>query len=66
MSDSCTVPVVALLAGKALEVVDIALGSHHHLEGRDDFVTRCAVARRAKQPEGERYFINVVCYKRSV
>jgi hypothetical protein len=29
-------PVSTLLAGKALQVVDICSGSHHHLEGRNN------------------------------
>ena len=40
----------ALLTRKALQVVNIGPGSHHHLEGRDHFVARRAVARGAKQP----------------
>ena len=40
---------VALLAGEALEVVDVGPGPHHHLEGRDHLVARRAVARRAEQ-----------------
>ena len=43
----------ALLAGEALEMVDVGPGSHHHLEGRDDFVTGGAVAGGAEQPEGQ-------------
>jgi hypothetical protein len=30
------IPVSTLLAGKALQVVDICSGSHHHLEGRNN------------------------------
>ena len=40
----------ALLARKALKVVDIGPGSHHHLEGGDHFVARRAVACGAEQP----------------
>ena len=43
-------PVSALLAGKALKVVDIGPGSHNHLEGGDHFVARRAVACGAEQP----------------
>lgn len=46
-----TKPVSALLARKALKVVDIGPGSHHHLEGGDHFVARRAVACGAEQPE---------------
>ncbi len=44
-------PVVALLAGEALQVVDVCPGAHHHLEGGDHLVARRAVASSAKQPE---------------
>ena len=44
-------PVAALLAGEALQMVDVSPGSHHHLEGRDDFVAGRAVAGGAEQPE---------------
>ena len=43
-------PVVALLARKALQVVDVALSSHHHLESGDHLRARRAVAGRAEQP----------------
>ena len=43
-------PLVALLAGEAVQVVNVALGPHHHLEGRDDFAARGTVARRPEQP----------------
>jgi len=39
---------VALLAGETVEVVDVALGPHHHLEGRNDFAARGAVASRSE------------------
>jgi len=41
-------PLVALLAGETVEVVDVALGPHHHLEGRNDFAARGAVASRSE------------------
>ena len=43
-------PVAALLAREALQVVDVGPGPHHHLEGGDHFVARGAVAGGAKQP----------------
>ena len=43
----------ALLAGEALQVVDVGPGPHHHLEGGDHLVTGCAVAGRAKQSAEE-------------
>ena len=46
-----TLPVSALLAGEALQMVDVGPGPHHHLEGRDDFVAGGAVAGGAEQPE---------------
>ena len=52
---------VALLAGEALEVVDVSLGAHHHLEGGDHLVARRAVPRRAEQSEGERREIWIEC-----
>ena len=44
---------VALLAGEALQVVDVGPRPHHHLEGRDHLVARRAVARRPEQPARE-------------
>ena len=46
-----TEPVAALLAGEALEVVNIGAGPHHHLEGGDDLLAGGAVAGGAKQSE---------------
>ena len=46
---SCVLPVATLLAGEALQVVDVGPGSHHHLEGGDHLVTRRAVARGPEQ-----------------
>ena len=46
-----TEPVAALLAGEALQVVDVGAGPHHHLEGGDDLLAGGAVASGAKQPE---------------
>ena len=41
----------ALLAGEALQMIDVGPGSHHHLEGGDHFITGGAVASGAKQAE---------------
>lgn len=38
------VPVVALLAGETLQVVDVTLSTHDHLESGNHLVARCAVA----------------------
>lgn len=46
-------PVVALLAGEALQVVDVGPRPHHHLEGRNHLLARRAVTRRPEQPAGE-------------
>lgn len=43
-------PLVAELAGKAVQVIDILLGSHDHLEGWDELAAGCTVPRHAKQP----------------
>lgn len=32
-------------------MVDVVSGSHHHLEGRDQFTARCAVPRHPKESE---------------
>jgi hypothetical protein len=37
-------PVIALLTGETLEVVDVGARPHHHLEGGDHFCTRRAIA----------------------
>ena len=42
------IPVVAVLAGETLEVIDVALGLHDHLKGRNDFPARCAVPSCSK------------------
>jgi hypothetical protein len=42
------VPLVALLAGETIEMVDVAFGSHDHLKGRNGFATSGAIARRSK------------------
>jgi len=42
---------VTLLTGETVEVVDVALGPHHHLEGRDHFAAGGAIARRSEQSE---------------
>ena len=41
----------ALLAGEALQMIDVGPGSHHHLKGRDDLLAGSAVARGAKESE---------------
>lgn len=43
--------VVALLAGEALQVVDVGPRPHHHLKGRNHLLARRAVTRRPEQPE---------------
>ena len=48
------IPVVALLAGEALQVVDVGPRPHHHLEGRNHLLARRAVTRRPEQPAEER------------
>lgn len=45
-------PLVAQLAGKAVQVVDILPGSHHHLKGRDHLTASCTVPRHPKEPGG--------------
>lgn len=42
-------PVVTLLTRKALQMVDVRPRPHHHLEGRNGFVTGRAVAGESKQ-----------------
>ncbi len=49
VSPSLLLPVIALLAREALEMVDVGPRPHHHLEGRDDFVAGRAVTRRTEQ-----------------
>ena len=43
-----TLPVVALLAGEALQVVHVVPGAHHHLEGWNHFGAGGTVARVAE------------------
>ena len=44
----------AVRAAETLEVVDVALGAHHHLERRNVLAARRAKARRAEQPVSKR------------
>lgn len=44
------IPMIALLASEALEVVHIAARAHHHLKRRDHFIAGRAVASVAEQP----------------
>jgi len=43
-------PVTALLAGETLEVVDVSLRFHDHLERRDHLGAGSAVPGRTEQP----------------
>ena len=45
---------VALLTGETLEVVDVRLRSHHHLERRDHLGAGGAVSGRAEQSTAKR------------
>lgn len=42
---------IALLTGEALEVIDVGLGAHDHLEGWYGFVAGRAVSRVTKEPQ---------------
>ena len=53
-ADKLFLPVVALLTGEALEVVDVGLRSHHHLKRRDHLRAGGAVAGRAEQSTAKR------------
>ena len=44
-------PLIAELAREAVQVVDVLLGPHDHLEGWDELAAGCAVPRYTKQPE---------------
>lgn len=44
-------PLVTELAGEAVEVIDVLLGPHDHLEGWDELATGRTVPRHAKQPD---------------
>ena len=47
-------PLIAELAGEAVQVVDILLGPHDHFEGRDELAARRAIPRHPKQPAGHK------------
>lgn len=49
-------PLIAKLTGKAVQVVHIILGTHHHLKGRDELATGSAVSRYTKQPRTRNIF----------
>lgn len=46
-------PLVTQLAGKAVQMIDVLLGSHDHLECWDEFTARCTVPRHTEQPGEE-------------
>lgn len=46
-------PLVTQLAGKAVQVINVLLGSHDHLECWDEFTARRTVPRHAEQPGQE-------------
>jgi len=44
-------PLVAARAGETIEMVDVVLGSHHHLESRYGFATGSTITCRPKQSQ---------------
>lgn len=50
-------PLIAKLAGKAVQVVHVILGAHHHLKGRDELAAGSAVSRHTKQPRTINIFL---------
>lgn len=44
-------PMIALLASEALQVINIAARTHHHLKRGNDFVASRAVSSVAEQPQ---------------
>ncbi len=47
-------PLVAARAGETIEMVDVVLGSHHHLESRYGFATGSTITCRPKQSKSEK------------
>ena len=55
-----TVPVIALLAGEALQVVDICSGSHHHFKSRNNFIASAAIPSCTKKPKKQKLDIRLM------
>lgn len=49
-------PLVTELTGKAVQVVDIVLGTHDHLKGRNELTAGSTVSRYTKQPRMREIF----------
>lgn len=49
----CTIPMSALLASKAVQVIYITFGPHDHLKCWNDFTARGTAPCSAKKPEFE-------------
>lgn len=46
-------PLVAKLAGKAVQMVNVISGPHHHLKGRDQLTTGSTIPSSPKEPAKE-------------
>lgn len=51
-------PLIAELAGEAVQVVDVLLGPHDHFKGWYEFAAGGAVPRHTEQPETQRHGVN--------
>lgn len=48
--DASCLPLITKLTRKAVQVVNIVLGPHHHLKGRDELTTGSTVSSYTKEP----------------
>lgn len=56
-------PLVAKLAGKAVQMVNIISGPHHHLKGRDQLTAGSAIPSGPKEPAKEAQSLEAVLIK---
>lgn len=58
-NETC-LPLITKLTCKAVQVVNVVLGSHHHLKGRDELTTGGAVPRYTKEPGTINIFLKLL------
>lgn len=58
-----SLPLVAELTGKAVQMVNIISGPHHHLKGRDQFTAGSAIPGGTKEPAKEAQSLEAILIK---
>lgn len=59
---SHTESLVAELTGKAVQMVNIISGPHHHLKGRDQFTAGSTIPGGTKEPQVVSAAKNEICF----